>query len=155
KSLTDLMRDNKEKIELLNFRREVAYSRGITEVVDGKPFNYLTPVKLSEGVLDIQDNIPMEDKTLLAPSAMLACREDLNAQVADQVLKVVTTVHAPGGLLEGPLKYPSLEGMDLPPDDSAETYVKNGESFLSKTLPYWAVRLLLQLKVLLLPVIAV
>jgi TRAP transporter TAXI family solute receptor len=142
-------------VQLLNFRRDVAYARTITEEVDGKSVPYLTPVKLAEGVLDLRDNIPPADTTLLAPSAMLACREDLNPQVVDQVLKVARSIHEKGGLLEPPLKYPTLEGMDLPPDDSAETYMKNGESFLSKTLPYWAVRLLLQMKILLLPVLAV
>src|SRR5262249_33434393 len=70
-------------IQLLNFPRDVAYAR---------EFPYLTPVKLAEGVLDLQDNVPREDKILLAPSAMLVVRADVHPQVVDQLLKVATIV---------------------------------------------------------------
>jgi hypothetical protein len=53
-----------EDVQLLSFRRDVAYAR---------QFPSLTPVKLAEGVLDLQDNIPRADKTLLAPAARLVC----------------------------------------------------------------------------------
>jgi TRAP transporter TAXI family solute receptor len=135
-----------DDVQLLSFRRDVAYAR---------QFPYLTPVKLAEGVLDLQHNIPREEKTLLAPAALLVCREDLHPQVVDQVLKAATAVHGKGSLMDPPGKYPSLEGLDLPVHETADTYMKSGESFLSRLLPYWAVRWVLRLKLLLLPLVAV
>jgi TRAP transporter TAXI family solute receptor len=136
------------QIHLLSFRRDVAYAR---------QFAYLTPVKLAEGVLDLEHNIPSEDKTLLAPAALLVCRKDLHPQVVDEILKAAKEIHAKGSLMDPPLKYPSLEGIDgdLPIDDAADTYMKQGEPFLSKVLPYWAVRWLLRLKILIIPLLAV
>ena len=66
-----------EDVHLLSFRRDIAYAR---------QFPSLTPVKLAEGVLDLQHDVPREEKTLLAPAALLVCRADLHPQVVDQVL---------------------------------------------------------------------
>ncbi len=48
--------------------REAAYTRKLRG---------LTPLKLPEGLLDLGDNIPPENVTLLSPSAMLVAREDI------------------------------------------------------------------------------
>jgi TRAP transporter TAXI family solute receptor len=136
----------REDVQLLSFRRDIAYSR---------QFPNLTPVKLAEGVLDLQRDVPREEKTLLAPAALLVCREDLHPQVVDQVLKAATAIHGKGTLMDPPGKYPSLEGLDLTVHETADTYMKSGESFLSRLLPYWALRWVLRMKLLLLPLIAV
>ena len=57
--------------------------------------------------------------------------------------------------MDPPGKYPSLEGLDLPVHETADTYMKSGESFLSRLLPYWALRWVLRLQLLLLPLLAV
>jgi TRAP transporter TAXI family solute receptor len=134
-----------DKVRLMNFKREIAYSR---------TFPYLTPVKVAEGLLDLSKDIPPQDTVLLAPAAMLVCREDLHPGVVEQILKTAQLVHQQqGDLLEGPKPFPTLEGVDLPVHDAAETFMKSGESFLSRVLPYWAMRLLVQLKIFLLPLL--
>jgi TRAP transporter TAXI family solute receptor len=143
-TITELQKQ--PQIHLLSFRRDVAYAR---------QFPYLTPVKLAEGVLDLQYNIPSEDKMLLAPAALLVCREDLHPQVVDQILKAAKAIHQTHSLIDPPLKYPSLDGVDLPVHEAAETYMKSGEPFLSQVLPYWLVRLILRMKILILPLLAV
>jgi TRAP transporter TAXI family solute receptor len=145
-TITELQKQ--PNIHLLSFRRDVAYAR---------QFKYLTPVKLAEGVLDLHDNIPSEDKTLLAPAALLVCRKDLHPQVVDQLLNAAKEIHGKGSLMDPPLKYPSLEGIDedLPVHEASDTYMKSGEPTLSKLLPYWAVRWLMRMKILILPLLAV
>jgi hypothetical protein len=108
-------------------------------------------------VLDLEHNVPREDKTLLAPAALLVCRPDLHPQVVDQLLKTATAVHGKGSLMDPPGKYPSREGIDadMPLHEAAETYFTSGESFVSRVLPYWAARWVQRLKLLLLPLLAV
>lgn len=118
-------------ISLLSFHRDTAYTR---------KFPALTPVKLPEGLLDLHRNLPPEDKMLLAPAALLACRAGLHPRVVEQVLKVAQAIHSPGSLLDPPLRFPSREGLDLPPHEAAEIYLAGGESFLSRTLPYPVLR---------------
>jgi len=142
--IRDLLRQ--PGVRLLNFRRDVAYTR---------QFPYLTPVKLTEGLLDLRNNIPSKDTTVLAAAAMLVAQADLHPQVVEAVLKVAQAVHSPGSLVDPPLRYPSLEGLDLPIHETADAYLTSGESFLSRLLPYWALRQLLRLRIVLLPLFAV
>ena len=135
-----------KELRLTSFRREVAYTR---------KFRGLTPVKVPEGLLDLKDNIPSENITLLSPSALLVARDTINPRLVELVLKVAQAVHGPGDLLDPPLKFPSLEGVDVPINEAAETYLTSGESFLSRNLPYHALRWVLLLKLLLLPLLAV
>ena len=133
-------------LRLTSFRREVAYTR---------KFRGLTPVKVHEGLLDLKENIPPENITLLSPSALLVARDTINPRLVELVLKVAQAVHSPGDLLDPPLKFPSLEGLDVPINEAAETYLTSGESFLSRNLNYHALRWVLLLKLLLLPLLAV
>jgi TRAP transporter TAXI family solute receptor len=134
-------------LSLMNFtHQDVAHSRH---------FPYLQPVKLSEGLFNLKENIPPENETLLAPAAMLVCRKDLHPQVVEQVLKAAYAIHAGGSLVDPPNHFPTLEGVDVQIDPAAQTYMKSGESFLSRVLPYWGVRLVLQARILLLPLLAV
>lgn len=131
-------------IRLLDFGRDTAYARR---------FPYLTPVKLYEGLIDLQTNIPPKDHTLLAPAAMLVCRRDLHPRVVEQVLRIAQRLHAPGNLMDPPRRFPTLESMDVPVHETAETFFATGESFLTRTLPYWTVRWLFLLRLFVLPVI--
>src|SRR6185295_10232827 len=52
-------------------------------------------------------------------------------------------------------KYPFLETTELPPHVAAEKFLVSGESFLSRLLPYWGVRVVWQAQLLLLPILTV
>jgi len=142
--IMELMR--RKDLQLTSFRREVAYTR---------KFRGLTPLKLAEGLLDLRDNIPPANVTLLSPSAMLVAQESINPRVVELVLKVAQAVHAPGSLIDPAQKFPTLEGMDVPVNEAAETYLTSGESFLSRNLPYRVLRWVLLAKILLLPLVAI
>jgi TRAP-type uncharacterized transport system substrate-binding protein len=137
----------RKDLRLMNCQRhDIAHSR---------QFPYLNTVKLSEGLLNLRENIPREEKTLLAPAAILVCREELHSRVIEQVLKAARAIHSSGSLIDPPNRFPTLEGVDVPIDDTAETYMKSGESFLTRLLPYWGVRLVLQMRIFLLPLLAI
>ena len=132
-------------IELLNFDRAAAY---------GRWFPFLTAVTLSEGVIDLQQNIPDHDTPLVAASANLAARRDLNASLIPAVLNAVTRVHQTGGVLEHKRQFPSVDFADLPLSEDARRYLINGPSFLYRWLPYGTAVLLDRLKILVLPLLA-
>ena len=132
-------------VELLNFDRAAAY---------GRWFPFLTPVTLSEGVIDLQQNIPSRDTPLVAASANLAARRDLNPSLIPAVLNAVTRVHQAGGVLEHKRQFPSVDFADLPLNEDARRYLVNGPSFLFRWLPYGTAVLLDRLKILVLPLLA-
>ena len=118
-------------------------------------FSYLRPVQIYEGLFDLKDDIPSHDLTLMAPAAILACRSDLHPRVVEQLLKTARSIHSRGDLLSDPGRFPTLNGVTLPLHETAETYMTSGESFVSRLLPYWAVRWLWRLQILVLPLLAV
>jgi TRAP transporter TAXI family solute receptor len=133
-------------VHLLSFRRDVAFMSN---------FRYLSPVRIAQGVLDLAADLPHEEVTLMAPAALLVCRETLHPRAVEQILAVATAVHGPGSLLDPPRGFPTREGVDLPLHDAADSYLARGQSLLSRVLPYWALRWVIQLRVLLLPLLAV
>lgn len=132
-------------IELLNFDRAPAYSR---------LFSFLTPVTLNEGVLNLERNIPPHDRTLVAVSANLAARRDLNVSLIPALLNAVTRVHQAGGVLEQKRQFPSVDLVDLPLSEDAQRYIMNGPSFLFRWLPHGTAVLLDRLKILIVPLVA-
>jgi TRAP transporter TAXI family solute receptor len=131
--------------ELLNFERAPAY---------GRLFPFLTAVTLYEGVINLERNLPSRDTSLVATSANLAARKDLNASLVPALLGAVTRVHQPGGVLERKRQFPSVDFVDLPVNEDAARYITNGPSFLFRWLPYgWAV-FLDRVKILLVPFLA-
>jgi TRAP transporter TAXI family solute receptor len=132
-------------IKLLDLERATAY---------GRRFAFLTPVTLSEGVIDLQRDIPSHDTRLVAAAAYLAARTDLNASLIPAVLNAVTRVHRGEGLLESTREFPSTELADVPVNDDAARYIRNGPSLLYRWLPYRTAVLLDRIKVLALPFVA-
>jgi TRAP transporter TAXI family solute receptor len=135
----------KPTIELLDFDRAPAY---------GRLFPFLTVVTLSEGVMNLEHNVPSHDTTLVAASANLAARTDLNTSLIPALLNAVTRVHQAGGVLEQKRQFPSIDFVDLPLNEDALRYITNGPSFLFRWLPYGTAVLLDRLKILVLPFLA-
>jgi TRAP transporter TAXI family solute receptor len=133
------------ELELLNFERAPAYSH---------LFPFLAPVIVNEGVLNLQQNIPSHDITLVAASANLAARADLNDSLIPALLNAVTRVHQMGGVLEQRRQFPSVDFVDLPLNEDAQRYITEGPSFLFRWLPYGTAMLLDRLKILILPLLA-
>jgi hypothetical protein len=133
-------------VHLLGFRRDAAYTGN---------YRYLSAVRIPAGLLDIRADLPREPTTLLAPAALLVCRETLHPRAVEQILSVAQAVHGTGSLLDPPGRFPTRDGVDVPLHDAADSYLARGESFLSRVLPYWALRWVIQLRVLLLPLIAI
>lgn len=133
------------ELELLSFQRAAAYSH---------QFPFLTPVTVAEGVLDLKQNIPSRDTTLVAASANLAARADLNESLIPALLNTVTKVHGGAGVLTQSRQFPSTDFVDLPLNEDARRYIADGPSFLFRWLPYGTAVLLDRLKILVLPFLA-
>jgi hypothetical protein len=133
------------QLELLDLERTGAY---------GRVFPFLTPVALEEGVLNLGRNIPPRDTRLVATAASLAARRDLHPALIPALLEAATRVHQAGGLLEERGQFPSGNLVDLPMNEDASRYIRNGPSFLYRWLPFGTAVVLDRLKVLLLPLVA-
>ena len=130
-----LLRDKNLKVATLN--RLQAYQRH---------FSYLSSLKLPEGSLNLQENIPSSDLNLLATTATLVAREGLDDTFVRFItILVKNTSHTK--------LFPSSEHVDIPLHPEAAKYLKKGESFLEKIFPYWIASNIDKLKFLLIPIL--
>jgi hypothetical protein len=129
---------------LLSFERGEAYQRA-------NPF--LSVLKLPEGVLDFEKNIPGRDTLLLAPAATLVVRQDFHPALVDLLLGAAREIHSPPGLFQALNEFPSEKYLDFPLHKDAQRFFRFGPTFLKKYLPFWVAVFIERTKVMFLPLV--
>lgn len=132
------------EVKLLSFRRHRAYSIK-------HPF--LSRVVLGEGSVDMADNLPAEDVSLLAVAACLVADRDLHPDLIPLLLDTMAEVHGQGGVFEEPGTFPTARFIELDLKPEAERYLVNGPPFLYRFFSFRVAALIDRLKILLLPLI--
>ena len=132
----------RKEIRILSFERGEAYQR-----VD----RFLSILKLPEGVMDFEKNIPERDVLLLAPAANLVVREGFHPALVDLFLEAAAEVHRAPGLFQDLNEFPSQKYLDFPLNREAQRYFRYGPTFLQKYLPFWWAVFFERVKVMLLP----
>ncbi len=134
----------RDDVDLLSVRRSLAYR---------KAHPFLSRVILGEGVLDLEQNLPGEDVSLLATAASLVARRDLHHALVPLLLSTMEEVHGGTGLIAAAGTFPSDRYVDFPLTAEARHYLESGPSFLQRYLGYRAATAIDRLKILLLPFI--
>ena len=133
---------SRKEFNLLSFERGEAYQRAN---------RFLSILKLPEGVMDFEKNIPDRDVFLLAPAANLVVRQDLHPALVDLLIGAAMEVHGAPGLFQDLNEFPSQKYLDFPLHKEAQRFFRSGTAFLKKYLPFWAAVFIERIKVLFLP----
>lgn len=131
-------------IELMSFRRALAYSR---------QFNYLTPLTIGEGMISLEDNVPNKQVELIAATANLVATTELHRDLVRVVLKTATNIHKQGGIFERNNEFPNSHYVEIPMDKDAELYLESGDTWLERTLPFSIATNIKRLIILILPLL--
>ena len=134
------------KIQLLNFRRSLAYARKFPE---------FSPVVLGEGTVNLEENIPQNEYRLVATSVILMAREELHARAVEQILMAARTVHKDGDIFGDPGSFPTLDRVTMPIHPAAKHFMRAGESWMTRLLPYTVLRWVLRIQLLVIPLLAI
>ncbi|MDH3287309.1 MAG: C4-dicarboxylate ABC transporter substrate-binding protein [Betaproteobacteria bacterium] len=118
-------------------------------------FPYLARVSLPRGGIDIADDIPPREVTLVATTAYLVARDDFHPALVSVLLQAVARVHRVGGVFYRPGEFPAARDGDFPLSEDARRYFTSGPPFLQRYMPFWVANLIQRLLVLLVPLIAV
>ena len=110
-------------------------------------YPFLQSYHVSEGSLDLKENIPDKDMELLATTATLVTHAEV-----DSLLIRLMTIKAKEHAGEHSA-FPSGENLEIPIHEASDRYLNNGESFLEKFLPFWAASNINRLKYLLIPLL--
>ena len=134
-----------DHLSLINFARADAYARR---------YNFLSKVTLTQGVVNLEKNIPAQDVVLVAPAATLVVRESLHPALAGLLTQVIAQVHGKGSLLNSSRRqFPSAEYLDFPISDDADRFYRLGVPFMQRYLPFWIAIQFDRMKLLLLPLL--
>jgi TRAP transporter TAXI family solute receptor len=142
KYVQDLLKD--PNVRLMSFAQHEAYHR---------TYRFLSQLTVPAGLVDLGSNLPRQDISLLAPTAMLVAHKDLHPALVPVLLTAATHVHGKGDKLSNPGEFPSASYTDLPVGEDAEMFYKSGPPFLQKFLPFWLASLVDRLKVMLVPLV--
>jgi TRAP transporter TAXI family solute receptor len=136
---------------IMNFEQADAYSVRL-------PF--LKKVVVPRGVINLAEDLPRKDISILAAPAALAVHEDIHPALITPLMRAMNASIQQLGLLQKESEHPSEYGFNWPHNDDAKHYLKTGPSFLHRHLPFWsvvwvdrAIRIILPLLVILIPLI--
>jgi TRAP transporter TAXI family solute receptor len=115
-------------IKLFNFSQAEAYARKL-------PF--LTHVTLPQGIVDLGRDIPAEDFHLIAPTATLVAREDMHPALMDLFVQAASGIHGGAGWFQQQGQFPSAKYTEIPVDEEAAKFYKNGPPFLQRYMTFW------------------
>jgi len=135
-----------EGVHLMSLRQHETYERR---------YPYLTSVTVSEGLLDLERNIPPSPSTLLAPPAALVANHTLHPALIPLLLQAAKAAHEQGSLFDAPGEFPSARFVGVPLHHEASRYLEEGPSFLNRFLPFWPASLVDRLKFMILPLATV
>ncbi|GJL63984.1 MAG: hypothetical protein NPIRA04_26380 [Nitrospirales bacterium] len=115
---------------------------------------YLSPVSLPPGAIDLANERPPMQLSLIAVTAMLIARKDLHPALVDLLLLSAPKIVGNAGLFHEEEQFPSGEYLSIPLSKEAQRFHKRGPSFLQRFLPFWAATLIDRLVVMLIPLAA-
>jgi TRAP transporter TAXI family solute receptor len=118
-------------------------------------YHYLYLLKLPEGVIDFEANIPPRDLSLVAPTTQLVARSDLHPALVNLLMQAADEVHESGTEFERQGEFPSPKYLDFELSEEAERFYKTGPPFLQRYLPFWVANFITRMKIMLVPIIVV
>jgi hypothetical protein len=119
---------------------------------------FLKKVTVPRGVINLAEDLPRKDISILAAPAALLVNDDIHPALITPLMKAIDASISQLGLLQKENDYPSENGFAWPHNDDAKHFLKNGASFLHRHLPFWsvvwverAIRIILPLLAILIP----
>jgi hypothetical protein len=120
-------------IRLMDLQQSEAYSRR---------FNFLSPVVLPRGVVDLALDNPKQDIRLAGPTTSLITSASTHPAVLQLFTSAAHQIHGVPGWFAKAKQFPNAQRDELPMAQEAERYLKNGPPFLQRYLPFWMANLI-------------
>lgn len=133
-------------IRLFDFSQAEAYSRQLA---------FLSPLKLPRGVVDLANDVPPRDVSLVAPTAELIARADTHPAIIQLFAHAAQRIHGEAGWFARADQFPTTPHSDIPMSPEAERYYRNGPSLLHRYLPFWLANLVDRMWLVIVSLIAI
>jgi len=132
--------------ELLDFPRADAYIA---------LYPYLTKLTVPAGVGNMAANRPPADVRVLALTASLLVRKDMDPALQYVLLDAATQIHSGADIFAKASQFPAPEAGDLPVSADAREFYKSGRPFFQRYLPFRLAQLACRLLIVLVPLVGI
>src|SRR5262249_5007519 len=112
----------------MSFPRAEAFTRIFPE---------LTRLVLPQGVIDIDQDIPPNDVTLIGTTTKILVRSDLHPEIVQLLLQTMVETHSGPDIYQRSGEFPNSSDTEYPVAAAAIDFYKNGPSFMQRHLPLW------------------
>jgi len=119
-------------IQLMN----VAQAETLTRL-----FPNLSRLVLSQGMVDLDKNIPPNDVNLIATTNVVVVHKDLHPELIYLLAQTLQEEHSGAGVFQRAGEFPTVNDPEFEVAEEARDYYRNGPSFLHRYLPFWIVNL--------------
>ena len=133
-------------IQLMGIVRDEAYARR---------FPYIVRLKLPAGTVELAQNIPAEDVTLIGTKAMLVARDGLPPALINLLLDAAHEIHGGQGYFEVADEFPSTARVDIEVSAAAQRHKQFGPNLLHRYMPFWVATFLERLIILVVPLLVI
>lgn len=134
----------RDDVELIPFPQAAALSRRSPALAE---------TVLLRGVLNIGDDLPATDVSLIAPVAQIVTPRDTHPAIQAILLEAATAIHSEGSLLTPANTFPDGTLTDLPLSREASRWFERGPSILRRWFSFGAANFLERAWVLAIPLI--
>jgi TRAP transporter TAXI family solute receptor len=118
-------------------------------------YHYLYLLRVPEGAINLEINIPSRDLNLVAATTQLVARSDLHPALVNLLMQASEKVHRSGTEFEREGEFPSPRHLDFELSEEAARYFESGPPLLQRYLPFWVANFINRMKILLVPLIVV
>jgi TRAP transporter TAXI family solute receptor len=117
-------------------------------------FPSLSKVIFPRASTSIVNDLPQNDVTLLAATALLVSRDTLHPAFIYLLLDAAKTVHGGEDYFTPRGAFPNLNSEEFPVSEESERYFRSGRPFLQRYLPFWLASFIERRLLILLPFMA-
>lgn len=114
-------------VRLMTVAQSEAYSRR---------FQFLTPVTLPRGVVDLAGDIPPQDVRLVATTTTLLARQHVHPALLQLFSQTALALHGQAGWFSRTHEFPNVEHTEFAISDEAQRAIRNGIPLLQRYLPF-------------------
>lgn len=132
--------------KLMSIARAAAYPRR---------FHFVSRLVLPAGAVDLAQEIPSQEVSMLGTTAMLVARDDLPNPLIDLLLDAARDIHTEGSYFESNSQFPNVQRVDLPVSEAAERHLRFGPRVLQRYLPFFVATYVERLIIVLLPLLVI
>ena len=116
-------------IALMDFGQSDAYSRR---------FAFLSAVSLPRGVVDLAQDLPPADVSMLAATTSLLAREETHPALRQLFAQNAQTLHGEAGWFNRARDFPNTRTSELPVSPEGDRAINGTPPFWQRYLPFWA-----------------